>query len=84
MAEIGLVTVAFGICQTTSLLSAVDPQGNDPISGTRDWGPGDCGCCPGSKVIVTAGHHRTAEIARRVMTGEMDPETLIEFVISPP
>ncbi|MFC7534086.1 ricin-type beta-trefoil lectin domain protein, partial [Actinoplanes sp. GCM10030250] len=60
------------------------PQGNDPIRGARDWAPGDCGCYPASRVYITGGHHRTAEIARRVMAGEMSPDTIIEFVISPP
>jgi hypothetical protein len=60
------------------------PQGNDPIRGTRDWGPQDCRCYPGSRIVITGGHHRTAEIARRVREGTMDPATLIEFVISPP
>jgi large repetitive protein len=66
------------------LITPGGPQGNDPIRGTRDWAPGDCGCFPGSRVIITGGHHRTAEIARRVLAGEMDPNTLIEFVISAP
>jgi hypothetical protein len=60
------------------------PRGNDPISGTRDWGPGDCSCYPASRIIVTGGHHRTAEIARRVMSGDMDPMALVEFLIRPP
>jgi len=60
------------------------PQGNDPIRGTRDWAPGDCSCFPGSRIYITGGHHRTAEIARRVQAGDMDPNTLIEFWISPP
>ncbi|MFD6712919.1 LamG-like jellyroll fold domain-containing protein [Micromonospora chalcea] len=60
------------------------PQGDDPIRGARDWGPGDCGCYPASRVYITGGHHRTAEVARRVRAGEMSPDTLIEFVISPP
>jgi hypothetical protein len=66
------------------LIARGGPQGNDPIRGARDWGPGDCGCYPASRVYVTGGHHRTAEIARRVGAGEMSPDTLIEFVISPP
>jgi hypothetical protein len=60
------------------------PQGNDPIRGTRDWAPGDCGCYPASRVVITGGHHRTAEIARRVAAGEMSADILIEFVLSPP
>lgn len=66
------------------LIKPGGPQGNDPIRGTRDWAPGDCGCSPASRVVITGGHHRTAEIARRVTEGRMDPKTLIEFVISSP
>ncbi|MFJ6687239.1 DUF6531 domain-containing protein [Streptomyces sp. NPDC091294] len=57
------------------------PQGNDPISGYRDWGPGDSPRFPGSQIHITGGHHRTAEIVRRIGAGEMDPEMLIEFAI---
>ncbi|TNM30562.1 RHS repeat-associated core domain-containing protein [Streptomyces sedi] len=57
------------------------PQGNDPISGYRDWGPGDSINYPGSQVHITGGHHRTAEIAERVGRGEMTPDVLIEFLI---
>ncbi|MFE1589924.1 DUF6531 domain-containing protein [Streptomyces sp. NPDC058737] len=57
------------------------PQGNDPISGYRDWGPGDSPRFPGSQIHITGGHHRTAEIVRRIGAGEMDPELLIEFAI---
>jgi RHS repeat-associated protein len=57
------------------------PQGNDPISGFRDWGPGDSPRFPGSQIHITGGHHRTAEIVRRIGAGEMDPEMLIEFAI---
>lgn len=60
------------------------PQGSDPIRGARDWAPGDCSCYPASRIYITGGHHRTAEIARRVMVGDMSPDRLIEFVISPP
>lgn len=57
------------------------PQGNDPISGYRDWAPGDVGDYPASLVHITGGHHRTAEIADRVRRGDMSPDTLIEFLI---
>ncbi|MFG2649393.1 DUF6531 domain-containing protein [Streptomyces sp. NPDC048436] len=57
------------------------PQGNDPISGYRDWGPGDSPRFPGSQVHITGGHHRTAEVVRRIGTGEMDPNLLIEFAL---
>jgi hypothetical protein len=56
-------------------------QGSDPISGYRDWAPGDSGNFPASRIVITGGHHRTAEIASRVLSGEVDPKTLIEFVI---
>ncbi|MFD7686439.1 RHS repeat-associated core domain-containing protein [Streptomyces sp. NPDC059781] len=57
------------------------PQGNDPISGYREWGPGDSPRFPGTQVHITGGHHRTAEVVRRIGTGEMDPEMLIEFAL---
>ncbi|MEV0639186.1 RHS repeat-associated core domain-containing protein [Streptomyces sp. NPDC050619] len=57
------------------------PQGNDPISGYRDWAPGDSTRFPGSQIHITGGHHRTAEIVRRIGAGEMDPSLLIEFAI---
>ena len=57
------------------------PQGNDPISGYRDWAPGDSGNYPASRIVITGGHHRTAEVVSRVLSGDMDPSTLIEFAI---
>ncbi|MGW3409806.1 RHS repeat-associated core domain-containing protein [Streptomyces sp. NPDC000888] len=57
------------------------PQGNDPISGYRDFGPGDSINFPGSRIHITGGHHRTAEVVRRIGTGEMDPNTFIEFAL---
>ncbi|GAB3279689.1 hypothetical protein GCM10027589_06390 [Actinocorallia lasiicapitis] len=57
------------------------PNGDDPISGFRDWGPNDSINFPGSQIHITGGHHRTAEIANRVLSGAMNPETLIEFLI---
>ncbi|MFE0132548.1 DUF6531 domain-containing protein [Streptomyces sp. NPDC059037] len=57
------------------------PQGNDPISGYRDWAPGDSPQFPGSQVHITGGHHRTAEVVRRIQAGEMDPDILIEFAL---
>lgn len=56
-----------------------DPQGGDPISGFRDWPSSDSIHYPGSQIHITGGHHRTAEIVRRIGTGEMDPSILIEF-----
>ncbi|MFG2233757.1 putative T7SS-secreted protein [Streptomyces sp. NPDC048723] len=57
------------------------PQGNDPISGFRDWAATDSIQYPGSQIHITGGHHRTAEIVRRISIGEFDPNTLIEFEI---
>ncbi|MFG2877760.1 putative T7SS-secreted protein [Streptomyces sp. NPDC048337] len=57
------------------------PQGNDPISGFRDWAASDSIQYPGSQIHITGGHHRTAEIVRRISTGEFDPGVLIEFAI---
>ena len=56
-------------------------NGDDPISGYREWAPGDTVQYPGSEVHITAGHHRTFLIAQRVRSGDIDPETLIEFAI---
>jgi hypothetical protein len=56
-------------------------NGDDPISGFREFAPGDTTQFPGSEVHITAGHHRTFLIAQRVLSGEIDPETLIEFAI---
>ncbi|GAB2995747.1 hypothetical protein GCM10023080_072530 [Streptomyces pseudoechinosporeus] len=63
------------------LLRFGGPQGDDPISGYRDWAPGDSVNFPGSQIHITGGHHRTAEIVRRIESGEMDPDILIEFAI---
>ncbi|MHC6628558.1 putative T7SS-secreted protein [Streptomyces globosus] len=57
------------------------PQGDDPVSGYRDWAKDDSIQYPGSKIHITGGHHRTAEIVRRISLGEFDPDTLIEFAI---
>ncbi len=57
------------------------PQGNDPVSGYRDWAKDDSIQYPGSQIHITGGHHRTAEIVRRISIGEFDPDTLIEFAI---
>ena len=57
------------------------PNGDDPISGYREFAPGDTTQYPGSEVHITGGHHRTFLIAQRVLSGDIDPETLIEFAI---
>ncbi|MFF9981669.1 putative T7SS-secreted protein [Streptomyces erythrochromogenes] len=57
------------------------PQGNDPVSGYRDWAKDDSIQYPGSQIHITGGHHRTAEIVRRISIGEFDPDTLVEFAI---
>jgi hypothetical protein len=56
-------------------------NGDDPISGFRKVAPGDTTQFPGSAVHIAAGHHRTFLIAQRVLSGEIAPGTLIEFVI---
>ncbi len=60
------------------------PQGNDPIGGYRDWQPGDDLALPGSRIYIQSGHHRTAEIANRVVTGQISPDILIEAQIESP
>lgn len=42
---------------------------------------GDSGMYPASRIHITAGHHRTQEIANRVLSGRMNANTLIEVVI---
>jgi len=44
----------------------------DPISATQN---------PSGGLSLTGGHHRTAEIMRRVAAGELSPDTLVEFLI---
>jgi hypothetical protein len=72
-----------GVSNLTSgeLMMPGGPNGDDPISGYREFAPEDTTQYPGSEVHITAGHHRTFLIAQRVMSGEIDPETLIEFMI---
>ena len=65
----------------SDLIKPGGPKGNDPIAGYRDWGPNDRIDYPGSRIYIAGGHHRTEEIRNRVMSGEMDPNTIIEVVI---
>jgi hypothetical protein len=44
----------------------------DPISATR---------APGGGVSVTGGHHRIAEIVRRVHTGQLPPDVPVPFLL---
>ena len=55
------------------------PAGDDPISGFREFGPGDSTLFPGSQIYITGGHHRTYLIAQAVQSGAIDPQVLIEF-----
>ena len=58
------------------------PQGDDPIRGFREHALGDDMRFPGSLIHIRGGHHRIHEIAERVKSGEIDPETLIELLIN--
>jgi hypothetical protein len=60
------------------------PQGTDPIRGFRAYRPGDDLGLPGPEIHLRGGHHRAAEIGRRVRAGQMDPDTLIEVEVSRP
>ncbi|MFF1922005.1 DUF6531 domain-containing protein [Streptomyces sp. NPDC058221] len=66
---------------TRDILRYGGPRGDDPISGYRDWALNDTRLFPGSRIHITGGHHRTAEIVRRLNRGDIAPETLIEFFI---
>ncbi|PYC68372.1 hypothetical protein C7C46_29145 [Streptomyces tateyamensis] len=57
------------------------PSGQEPITGFRDYAPGDDIKLPGSRLHIVDGNNRTAEIANRVLSGQMDPNTLIEVMI---
>jgi hypothetical protein len=57
------------------------PSGGEPITGYREFAPGDDINLPGFRLYITDGNNRTAEIANRVATGEMDEEELIEIAI---
>jgi len=57
------------------------PQGDDPITGFRDYSPGADLWEPGDRINIVAGHHRTYEIGVRVRAGTLDPNTIVEFQI---
>ncbi|WP_237694308.1 polymorphic toxin-type HINT domain-containing protein [Streptomyces sp. SID2563] len=57
------------------------PSGQEPIKGFRDYAPGDDIKLPGSRLHIVDGNNRTAEIANRVLSGRMDPNTIIEIMI---
>ncbi|MFF7081777.1 ricin-type beta-trefoil lectin domain protein [Streptomyces lavendulae] len=57
------------------------PNGREPITGFRDFAPGDDINLPGSRLHIADGNNRTAEIANRVLSGDMHPDTLIEMMI---
>ncbi|MDX3771536.1 MULTISPECIES: polymorphic toxin-type HINT domain-containing protein [unclassified Streptomyces] len=57
------------------------PSGQEPITGFREYAPGDDIRLPGSRLNIVDGNNRTAEIANRVLSGRMDPNTLIEMMI---
>ncbi|MEC3997047.1 polymorphic toxin-type HINT domain-containing protein [Actinacidiphila sp. DG2A-62] len=57
------------------------PNGREPITGFREYVPGDDINFPGSRLNIVDGNNRTAEIANRVLSGRMDPNTLVEIMI---
>jgi hypothetical protein len=65
------------------LLKFGGPHGNDPISGFRSYpNQGYDHVWPGPIINIGAGHHRLEEIKRRVLAGQIDPGTLIEFQLN--
>ncbi|WP_234325274.1 polymorphic toxin-type HINT domain-containing protein [Streptomyces sp. NRRL WC-3626] len=57
------------------------PNGREPITGFRDFAPGDDINLPGSRLHIADGNNRTEEIRNRVLDGRMHPDTLIEMMI---
>lgn len=57
------------------------PNGQEPITGFGEYVPGDDINLPGSRLNIVDGNNRTAEIANRVLSGRMDPNTLVEIMI---
>ncbi|MFC9845292.1 ricin-type beta-trefoil lectin domain protein [Streptomyces sp. NPDC127595] len=57
------------------------PNGHEPITGFRDFAPGDDINLPGSRLHIADGNNRTEEIRNRVLDGRMHPDTLIEMMI---
>jgi len=54
------------------LLAKLHFRIKDPISGTQASGGG---------VSITGGHHRIAEIVRRVQTGQLPADTPVPFLL---
>ncbi|MEV5728041.1 polymorphic toxin-type HINT domain-containing protein [Streptomyces pharetrae] len=57
------------------------PNGREPITGYRDFAPGDDLNLPGSRLYIADGNNRTEEIRNRVLDGRMHPDTLVEIMI---
>ena len=57
------------------------PNGREPITGFRDFAPGDDINLPGSRLHIADGNNRTEKIRNRVLDGRMHPDTLIEMMI---
>lgn len=53
------------------------PDPTEPISGYRVFEKGDKTLYPGSRVRIADGHHRTFEIYRRFLLGQISGDTLI-------
>ncbi len=65
--------------RTTEELLKLDV--NDPITGARNYRKGDDYFYPGSKLIVSQGHHRLYELYIRYLQGKLEGNTLVEFII---
>ncbi|MEM4254344.1 MAG: hypothetical protein QXR48_03100 [Candidatus Woesearchaeota archaeon] len=55
----------------------LNPDPTDPISGYRVFEPGDKTVYPGSGIRIVGGHHRTFELYRRYLKGELSGDTLV-------
>jgi len=65
--------------RTTEELVRLDVK--DPITGARNYRKGDDYSYPGSKLIVSQGHHRLYELYRRFLQERLNGNTLVEFII---
>ncbi len=65
--------------RTTEELLKLDKK--DPITGARNYRIGDDYSFPGSKLIVSQGHHRLYELYMRYLQGMVDGNMLVEFII---
>jgi len=63
------------------LLRFGGPNGRDPITGYREFAPGDDVNFPGSILHIIDGNNRTEEIMNRVRDGRIHPDTLVEIMI---